>query len=136
LWLGFGNIRSKFKKLKASVRKVRGRVDMNSIIPQGRTICISSFTVAFILCFIARKKQVINIKRLAAVLSRKNERFRTTLCKLYQIAHILEALGVMEKSSTASEVKLRTEYYLDEDMDEMDFPSCPPSAFSVKALLV
>jgi hypothetical protein len=92
--------------------------------------------VGLILSFIAQGKQAMNIKKLAALLSRKNGRFRTTLCKLYQITHILEAVGIMEKSAVTGEVILRKEYCLDDDKDGMQCISCLPFAFSVRALLI
>jgi hypothetical protein len=100
-------------------------------------ICVAGLTVGLIGCFIAHNKRIMNIKKLALILSRKNGRFKTTLCKLYQVIHILEALGVMEKSDITGEVVLRSEYCLDDgDTHEMKPVSCLPFDFSVAAILV
>jgi hypothetical protein len=136
-WLGLRAVLETFKKLKESLESVNGKVDANCIIPAGHMICVSSLTVGLITCFIGQKKRVMNIKKLAALLSRKNGRFKTTLCKLYQVTHILEALGVMQKSDVTGEVVLCKEYCLDEgDIPEMKRISCLPFAFSVAAMLI
>jgi hypothetical protein len=91
--------------------------------------------VALIQCFLVENKQVLNLKDLGPLLSQKNGRLRTTLCKLYQICHILEAVGVVDRSIIAGEIKLNDRYFVKRDIAERQLGPSMPSVFSVKALL-
>lgn len=83
-------------------------VSLDEIMPQEERITISKLTINFILCFAALKEQALNLHSIATFLSRNNGRFKTTLCKLYQIVHILVLAGVVERRDMPSEVELRT----------------------------
>jgi hypothetical protein len=135
-WHGLEKVPETVAKLRQSVRMVKGKADLYSIIPAGRAICISTFTAALIQCFVAQNKQVLNIKRLGSLLSRRNGRTRTTLCKLYQICYILEAIGVIERLLVAGEIRLRDEYFVSRAVAAPRFEPSPQYMFSIKALLV
>ncbi|OHS93775.1 hypothetical protein TRFO_11576 [Tritrichomonas foetus] len=89
------------------------KTDLDVLFNNKTSISISHLTVAFIMCFLAMETQSLNIKKIASFLSMNNGRTKTTLCKLYQITHILDSLDVIEKSSIPGEVTLLRPYYTD-----------------------
>lgn len=84
---------------------------LDSLFPQENKITISRLTIRFIMCFIALRKQSLSIQIVAKFLSRSNKRFKTTLCKLYQVVYILINVGIFEKRTIPSEVTLADVYY-------------------------
>lgn len=106
IWYG----KSHFKKLIDEIRG-NGQVIDRDI---DQCISISGLTTRFIRAFFYFKSQTINIKEIGSFLSRENGRTKTTTCKLYQISHILEAAGIVEKTVLPGEIKLIDEYYLPE----------------------
>jgi hypothetical protein len=88
--------------------------------------------MALILMFPALRTLEINLRELSAFFSRETKRFKTTLCKLYQITLILGALDIMERTAQPCEVTLKapfTRIILDED------PAQGEEAFAIENLL-
>jgi hypothetical protein len=51
------------------------------------------------------------IKRVSRFLTRGGRRCKSTLCKLYQVAHILEASGILERGSITGEVAMGDRFF-------------------------
>ena len=83
-----------------------------------KCISISHLTVSFVLMFFALKQRSLEIKHIGAFLSKTNGRYKTTLCKLYQIAHILEAASIIEKSIVPGELTIAQEFYTPVNINE------------------
>jgi hypothetical protein len=135
-WNGLSNIPKALSKLQEMRCLTDPGADIEDFVPDDKFIAISRFTVAFILCFLALRTRVLNIKRIALFLSRKNGRYKTTLCKLYQISHILEAVGVVQKSVVPGEMRLSDQYFADLDMPETESRGDMTALFSIRSLLV
>ena len=104
VWYG----RAPFKKFLSQIKNnIIQDLDSN----YDQCISISGLTIRFIKFFFQFNTQTINIKDVGNFLSRENGRTNTTTCKLYQIAHILEAASVVEKTVMPGEIKLLDEYY-------------------------
>jgi hypothetical protein len=67
-------------------------------------------TVSFLLLFAAIRVEVLDLRKVSAFFSRDIGRYKTTLCKLYQIALILGALDVTERHCNVCEIKLLAPY--------------------------
>ena len=79
---------------------------LEEIFPTDGPISIQRITEEFLLLFIALESTTINILDASAFLSRDTEREKTTRCKLYQVAAILEIAGVVKKTDKQSEFSL------------------------------
>ena len=80
---------------------------------QGATpnsISISLMTHQFMTFFMHVHDMSVDLKSISGLLARHNQRFKTTLCKLYQISHILEAAGILEKSQSRGTVRIVEKY--------------------------
>jgi hypothetical protein len=85
---------------------------LNGIIGTKALASIAKLTVGFLLCFFALRIQRLCIKKTSRVLTRGGQRWKSTLCKLYQVAHILEAAGILERCDTDGEVSLINRYFV------------------------
>ena len=110
-WIGFDGIRERIFEICT----LRGAFDLNKslsdIIPSNDAISISKFTEYFLVCFMALDQRYLDIKEISAFLCRSNDRGKTSLCKLYQIAQILDAIGIITKTERTSELCINDEYF-------------------------
>lgn len=120
VWYGRANFKKMLLQIKKSSIKEENTFD--------QCISISVLTVRFIKSFFTFNSQTINIKDIGNYLSRENGRTKTTTCKLYQIAHILEAASVVEKTIMPGEIRLPEEYFKIEE-------SQPRIPFTIEQLL-
>jgi hypothetical protein len=67
---------------------------------------LRSLTSALLLLFAALKTEPLDLRKVSGFFSRETDGYRSTLCKLYQIALILGALGITEKGDNVCEIKL------------------------------
>ena len=111
-WLSMSNISPTFLKIQQLSGMHDPNSTINDIFPSLKCISITSLTKSLILCFFVLNKESLNIKSTARFLSRGNGRYKTTLCKLYQITHILEAASILSKTSTPGEVVLNSNFYI------------------------
>lgn len=121
VWFG----REKFKKLLLQMKNEE-QTDRDS---HDHCISISALTLKFVKSFFTFGVQKLNIKDIGKYLSKENGRMKTTVCKLYQISHILEASGVVEKTVMPGEIKLVDEYF---NIRENPAPKIP---FTIEQLL-
>ena len=102
LWIGRFAIASKINKMKDKCQTA----SQDLIVSNEKCISISHLTTALINSFIINNSQTVDIKTVASLFSQGNNRFKTTLCKLYQIAHILEAANILCKTETPGKIAL------------------------------
>lgn len=131
LWNGLGNIRDTIHKIAYTNGAFSKDESLAKIIPNEECISIGKVTEHFILCFIALQEQCLNIKKVSFFLSRDNCRAKTTLCKLYQITHVFESMGIITKTENTSEFRLADEYFISPEETSKQ----PDSPYSIDALL-
>jgi hypothetical protein len=105
-WHGRSRI---FKELRAE--KARLTVDdytipLSRLFPSDASIGLTVLTTSFLLLFSALRIEILDLRKVSAFFSRENGRYKSTLCKLYQIALILGALGLTERTENPCEVKI------------------------------
>jgi hypothetical protein len=88
--------------------------------------------VEFLLCFLSLRKPTLFIKQVSRFLSRKSGRYKSTLCKLYQISHILEAAGILERSNIPGEITIISRFFAPIDIN---IPEEGVSPFAINSLL-
>jgi hypothetical protein len=94
------------------------------------TVSISTLTVGFVLCFLALRMRTLDIKQVSRYLSHQTGRQKSRLCKLYQIAHILEAAGVITRSEVAGEIVIVEKFFAPVDLKD---PAKNP--FAIESIL-
>jgi hypothetical protein len=102
---------------------------LTELFPPDNCVGLTSITQSLILLFAAMRVEVIDLREVSCWFSRNSGRYKTTLCKLYQIALILGAVGVLQRTQNVCEVKIQAPFteLLDEE-PEM-------SALSIETLL-
>jgi hypothetical protein len=112
LWNGIGNASMAIDRLARKHGAYDRGKTLSDIIPCISTITITSMTEFFVVAFIALEKQNLDIKEIAAFISRTNGREKTTLCKLYQIAQILQITGIITKTEKKSQFRMCDDFFL------------------------
>jgi hypothetical protein len=142
-WLGIVNVPYYVSNLIDTACRIDRSICYSKLFGASKQISISSITESFILCFFTFQKASLNIKQLALFLSRENGRYKTTLCKLYQVTHILEAAGIIEKSIIPGEFAIipnafrsKQKMIPEQVISRNNYtPSLPASPHSIESLL-
>ena len=138
-WLGLDNMKEALREL----RKQRGiddtSISLEELFPPPCCVGISNLTMSFLLLFSAVKTNRLDLRFVSQFFSHGTTRYKTTLCKLYQICYILGAIGVTKRTAHVCEVILSDEYC---DPDALRYGeeqgkdnSVPENAMSIRALL-
>ena len=90
IWKGMKNVYYNIKRIweKKSLAPISART----------TITISELTKTFLVSFFSLNKSTLNIRELAGMLASSANRQKTLLCKLHQIAFILDTAGIIKKT--------------------------------------
>ena len=112
LWLGLRNVPLHITKLAENNHIYDSNRTLKDIIPEGPCISISKVTEYLILSFLCLGTQKMDIKSLSNFFSTDDGKYKTTLCKLYQITHILESAGIVTKTDHIGEIYLREPYFI------------------------
>jgi hypothetical protein len=80
---------------------------LSELFPTENCPGLASITISLILLFAAMRVEVIDLREASCWFSRNSARYRTTLCKLYQIAVILSAVGIIRKTANVCEVRMQ-----------------------------
>ena len=110
-WIGFANLKDRIFEICQRRGAFDLKKSLSEIIPSNDAISISKFTEYFLVCFMALDQKYLDIKEISAFLCRSNDRTKTSLCKLYQIAQILDAIGIITKTERTSELCINDEYF-------------------------
>lgn len=114
-WVGKENIISNLRslKLQRGVHDRKKRLD--DLFPVPCCVGISNLSISFLLLFFALQQNKVDLRYASQFFSRTTARYKTTLCKLYQICYILGSIGVTSRTAQVCEVILNKPYY-DEDV--------------------
>jgi hypothetical protein len=136
MWTGLSTVHNTFYKLQKEAHADSPDVTLNEIVGHQHDVSISGLTVAFMLCFLGLHKSRLDIKHVSRYLARQSGRAKTTLCKLYQIANILEAAGVLERSLVPREVAIVSHFFAPIKLIGHTETTPPKSLYSLEALLI
>jgi hypothetical protein len=106
VWRGRNQILPGLLHAKTVARIDNPQLTLTELFPPDNCVSLSSLTVAFLLLFAALRVEVLDLRKVSSFFSRNVGRYKTTLCKLYQIALILGALDVTERSCNVCEIKI------------------------------
>ena len=110
-WLGLLCVVSEFERLQELHCANSADVPISRIIPTEVCVSMGQLTVSLILCFLSLQLQTLGIKQVSYFISRNNNRYKTTLCKMYQIVHILDAIGIVRREARAGDITLDGQFY-------------------------
>ncbi|OHT04677.1 hypothetical protein TRFO_27756 [Tritrichomonas foetus] len=111
IWLGLDNVRSLLFKLQKENGVNQADNPIVMIVPNNVCISMGQLTQSLLLCFLSLQTKSLDIKQVSYFLSRTNNRYKTTLCKLYQITHILEAIGIISHKNKVGEVCINDSFF-------------------------
>jgi hypothetical protein len=134
-WDGLAQIAQKSLQLQRSAGAQFPDSTLDSIIASPATVSISTLTIGFLLCFFALHLPTLRIKQISRFLARKTGRIKSTLCKLYQIAHILGAAGVVLRSDIPGEVTIADRFFVPVELDIPDEPMTKKKPLGIDFIL-
>jgi hypothetical protein len=134
-WTGLAKIPGTFLQIQLDAGANVPTASLDQIIRSENNVSISRLTVRFVLCFLALNEPTLEIKHLGRYLSRRTGRHKSTLCKLYQIAHILEAAGVIRRSLIPGQLTLSGRYFAPVDLKKVNEDGNVRSPYAIGAIL-
>ena len=140
-WLGLDNMKETLKVLRKERHIDDPTIPLEQLFPAPCCVGISNLTTSFLLLFGAIKTNRVDLRFVSQFFSHGTARYKTTLCKLYQICYILGAIGVTKRTAQVCEVILSDEYcdpdarrYGDGTQDQGG-KATPETSMSITALL-
>jgi hypothetical protein len=109
-WHGIDHILPRLVEEKRKMDIWNLQKSLASLFPHDTCVGLGSLTRALLLLFPAIGTELLNLRDVSAFFSRDTQRFKTTLCKLYQITLILGALEVTERTDNPCEVRLKSPF--------------------------
>jgi hypothetical protein len=134
-WFGLSQIPIVFRRLQLDANANCPEANLDSIIGGLEAVAIAPLTVQVVMCFLALHLETIDIRQVSRYLSRATRRHKSTLCKVYQIAHILEAAEIIRRSGSPGQVSIAPQYFVPV---AIGFPApaiTPANPYSIEALL-
>lgn len=119
-WVGKENILVNLKSLKAQRGVHDRRKRLDDLFPVPCCVGISNLSISFLLLFFALKQDRVDLRYASQFFSRTTARYKTTLCKLYQICYILGSIGVTSRTAQVCEVILNKPYFDEEVLPQLD----------------
>jgi hypothetical protein len=109
-WIGEDRILPCLFKQKQMMNIMNLDIPFSVLFPQSNCVSFTTLTMAILMMFPALGTERLNLRDISAFFSRDVQRYKTTICKLYQITLILSALGIMQRTENPCEVKLIPPY--------------------------
>jgi hypothetical protein len=131
VWLGLSNVPRTFQAIQIESGADSPIATLDQVVEPQTSVSISKLTVGFVLCFLAMRQQTLDIKHISRYLSRRTARHKSTLCKLYQIAHILEAAGIVAKGTAPGQLAITPKFFCLAELRNPD----GPNPFAIGAIL-
>jgi hypothetical protein len=106
VWHGRSRIFAELREEKARLGIENYAIPLSQIFQPDSGLSLTWLTSAFLLLFSAVQVEILDLRKVSAFFSKESGRYKSTLCKLYQIALILGALGITERTENPCEVKI------------------------------
>jgi hypothetical protein len=134
-WIGLSKIPFALRRMQFEAGVDSPDISFDAIIGSCDLVSISSLTVQFLLCFLTLRMTTLDIRNISRYLSRKTGRLKSTLCKLYQIVHILEAADIFSRSESPGQVTIAERFFVPVDISLHSESRRSVSPFSIEAIL-
>jgi hypothetical protein len=109
-WHGISKILPRLLEEKQKSNITNYQLSLAALFLQDNCVGLSSLTTSLLMIFPAIGRDVLNLRDVSAFFSRDTQRYKTTLCKLYQITLILGALEITERTENACEVRIKAPF--------------------------
>jgi hypothetical protein len=109
-WLGEEQIYTTLIEQKQTMNIMNPEIPLSVLFPQENCVSFTTLTMSILMMFPAIGTERLNLREISAYFSRNAQRFKTTICKLYQITLILGALRIMQRTENRCEVKIIPPY--------------------------
>lgn len=109
-WKGRSSVIDTIREIQKQNSVIQPDVPLNTMLPHDY-VGLGQLTTAIIIIFHALQTRTLNIKDLAFYLSRKSSSYKTILCKIYQVFHILESIGFVEREGKKGNISLVSDFY-------------------------
>jgi hypothetical protein len=106
VWHGRDQIFPELLRARNSLNVQGSQTSLSSMFPIDNSVGLSSLTTSFILMFTAMQVDVLDLRIVSSFFSRSTSRYKTTLCKLYQVALILNVLDITGRTENVCEIRL------------------------------
>jgi len=110
VWHGRDRISSELQRARDSLGVTNPTISLASMFPVDNCVSLSTLTTSFLLLFTAIQVDILDLRRVSSFFSRETARYKTTLCKLYQITLILNSLSITERTDNVCEIRLLAPY--------------------------
>jgi hypothetical protein len=105
-WEGRDRILITLAEHKRSLNLEDDTLTLVSLFPPDGSVGLTSLTLAFLMLFPALRVEIIDLREASSFFSRGTNKYKTALCKLYQITLILRALGLTGRTENVCEIKI------------------------------
>jgi hypothetical protein len=109
-WLGLERAESVISGLASAFLTTFSGLALESVFPCPCSVGTSDLTISFLKLFFGTGATTIDLRVASQFFSRGTPRYKTTLCKLYQITYMLSAIDVTRKTGNVCEVQLSPTY--------------------------
>jgi hypothetical protein len=109
-WLGQGAILPCLVRHKQAMDVMNRAIPLWVLFPPDNCVSFATLAMAVLMMFPAVGTERLSLRDISAFFSRDTQRYKTTICKLYQITVILCALGIVQRTESPSEVRLMPPY--------------------------
>jgi hypothetical protein len=106
VWVGRDEIIAKLQQEKKALCVSNADVGMSRLFPPEHSVGLTSLTIAFLMLFPALGTREIDLREASSFFARTTKKYKTVLCKLYQIAVILGAIGLTNKTQNMCEIRI------------------------------
>lgn len=131
IWIGFEQIKFTIERMANDHGVFHPNYGLDDIFTNHGCISVQRVTEEFLLLYVSLEQRKLNIIQAATFLSRHNEHEKTTRCKLYQVAAILEIAKIIKKADRPSEFELSSEYFISSSEKIMKKSPDPSSILSL-----
>jgi hypothetical protein len=118
IWLGRHQIPTYVANLGTTMNIDNPEKTLCDLFPVSDCVGMANLTLRFMLMFRAIRVNQLDLRFVGNLFARKTSRYKSTLCKLYQIAFVLCAAGICIRTSQVCQVVLTPGY--------VDFPLVEP----------
>jgi hypothetical protein len=106
VWHGRSRIIEELRRAKESCGIDDSSISLSSLFPADNCVGLAPLTTSFLLLFGAMRVDILDLRKVSLFFSRGTVRYKTTLCKLYQIALILGAMDITGRTENVCEVRI------------------------------
>jgi hypothetical protein len=109
-WVGMSGTLPRLLREKKKAKIANYDLSLRQLFPATDCVSLSSLTRTLLLFFPAIGMKMIDLRDISAFFAHDGKRYSNTLCKLHQIAMILAAMGILERTGFACEVRISEHY--------------------------